>query len=366
MRNNALPERQMYSSHSTRNGVGLDTLFQWGDHVCHFFRSAHDLADILIPYFKAGLERNEFCVWVTSDPYGKDRATSELRAAVGDFDKRSAAGQIQILGQDEWYAMQAALSAAERIRGWLSRKDEGIALGYAGLRCSGNASFVDQGMWEEFLAYERAVNDAFKGQAIIGLCSYGLDTCLPHAVADVMHCHALSLAKCHDCWRLIEIKRHDSEDSAELEDDHFAASERQKGGVRRLVEDQLAVYIGAFPDRIALHGDHVQLSRSQAAKLGVLVSQLVANSARYGALSSIQGKLAVHWSMVVNGSRNLHITWTETGISGLSATTSIGQGTHLIAAAMQSCIRDSLTRGAECGFEIGPDMRSLHVRLPAK
>jgi hypothetical protein len=42
-------------------------------------------------------------------------------------------------------------------------------------------------MWEEFMAYERAGNDAFKGQAIIGLCSYGIDTCLPRAAADVMH-----------------------------------------------------------------------------------------------------------------------------------------------------------------------------------
>jgi MEDS: MEthanogen/methylotroph, DcmR Sensory domain len=102
----------MYSSHTTRSGVGLDEPFRWGDHVCHFFRSADDLGEILVPDFKAGLERNEVCVWVTGHPYGRDRAVSEMRAAMSDFDRRTAADQIQIFTQDEWYAKQELMSTA--------------------------------------------------------------------------------------------------------------------------------------------------------------------------------------------------------------------------------------------------------------
>jgi len=92
----------MHRSRSTRSSDALDKLFRWGDHVCHFFRSAEDLGEILVPYFKSGLERDEFCIWVTGRPYGKDRAVSGLRAAMSDFDKRSAAGQIQIFDHEEW------------------------------------------------------------------------------------------------------------------------------------------------------------------------------------------------------------------------------------------------------------------------
>ena len=122
----------MYSSHTTRSRVGLDQLFRWGDHVCHFFRSADDLGEILVPYFKAGLERQELCLWVTAHPYGKDRAVSELRTALSDFDRRTAAGQMQIFSEDEWYAKLAPLSTAEKIQGWLSQKDEAIGVGVRG------------------------------------------------------------------------------------------------------------------------------------------------------------------------------------------------------------------------------------------
>jgi hypothetical protein len=38
----------MYSAQSTRRGVGLDGLFQRGDHVCHFYHSADDLGEVLV------------------------------------------------------------------------------------------------------------------------------------------------------------------------------------------------------------------------------------------------------------------------------------------------------------------------------
>ena len=40
----------------------------WGTHFCNFYESRKDLLDMLLSYFKAGLEDNEFCVWVLSEP----------------------------------------------------------------------------------------------------------------------------------------------------------------------------------------------------------------------------------------------------------------------------------------------------------
>ena len=350
----------MYSSHTTRSRVGLDQLFRWGDHVCHFFRSADDLGEILVPYFKAGLERQQFCLWVTAHPYGKDRAVSELRTALSDFDRRTAAGQMQIFSEDEWYAKLAALSTAEKIQGWLSQKDEAVALGYAGLRGSGNASFLDEGTWDDFLVYERAVNEAFKDQRIIVLCSYPLDGCSADAVLDVTHCHRHGLAKRHGHWDLIEVRRHGRETQA-VGHDPFATSDSQAEDLRRLVEDQLAMFIGAYPERIMLKGGHVQLSGSQATKLGILFNELVANAARYGALSSTQGKLAVQWHVVVNGSRRLHIKWTESGMCGLTIPDKVGFGTRLIASAVENCVRIFDPTGMACTFEL--DLEPTHANL---
>ena len=299
----------MYCSRSRRSAVGLDGLLRWGDHVCHFFRSANDLGEVLVPYFKAGLELNELCVWVTSTPYGKDRAASEMRAAVSDFDRRSAAGQIQIFDHDEWYPKLAAMSSAERIQVWLSGKDEALALGYAGLRASGNASFLDESNWEDFQVYERAVDAAFKDQRILALCSYCMDGCSADALVEVRRSHAFSLAKHHGRWNLIEMHRHDLESSAAGQLTRPVSKGRE---LRRVIEDQLAIYMGAYPERVVLKGGRIRLSEPQATKLAVLINELVTDAAKYGALAS-HGKLSVQWRMAVNGSRRVFIKWTESG-----------------------------------------------------
>jgi len=47
--------------------IGIDVLddVPWGTHLCQFYHTKEDLIEILVPYFKAGLENNEFCMWVT-------------------------------------------------------------------------------------------------------------------------------------------------------------------------------------------------------------------------------------------------------------------------------------------------------------
>jgi two-component sensor histidine kinase len=111
--------------------------------------------------------------------------------------------------------------------------------------------------------------------------------------------------------------------------------------------------IGAFPDRISLNGGHVQLSPSQTVKLAVLFSELAANAARYGALSSTHGKVDVQWHLVVNGSGRLHIKWTEKGMSGLTIPAKIGRGTRLLAGTVENCARVFHTTGMVCTFELG-------------
>ena len=296
----------MYSSQSIRSG-GLDSLFQRGDHACHFYQSADELGEVLVPYFKAGLENNERCLWVTAHPYGNDRAASEMRVAMPDFDRRTAAGQIQIVDQDEWYTKLAALSTAEKVQCWLSQKEEALAQGYAGLRGSGNTSFLDEGSWDDFLVYERAVDDAFRDRRVLALCSYPINMCSGLAMLDVTRSHRHGLAKRHGHWNSMEVRSHGREVPV-VEHDPHAISAWQGVELRQVIEDQLAMLIGAYPERISLDGGYVQLSPSQTAKLAVLFSELAANAARYGALSSTQGKLNGVSSSMARG------TFTSSGL----------------------------------------------------
>jgi YHS domain-containing protein len=49
-------------------GIGAVGDVPWGTHFFLFYETKEDLLDTLVPYFKAGLESGEFCVWVVSEP----------------------------------------------------------------------------------------------------------------------------------------------------------------------------------------------------------------------------------------------------------------------------------------------------------
>jgi MEDS: MEthanogen/methylotroph, DcmR Sensory domain len=72
-----------YTSLTNKNlrysGIDIIGDVSWETHFCQFYQTREDLIDILVPYFKTGLENNEFCMWVTSQPLEVEEAKEVLR-----------------------------------------------------------------------------------------------------------------------------------------------------------------------------------------------------------------------------------------------------------------------------------------------
>ena len=90
----------------------------WGTHFCHFYETPQDLLDILIPYFKAGLENNELCMWIVCDPIAEADGHRALRNAVPEFDRRLAAGDIEIVPHSQWCFREGIFDGQRVIAGW--------------------------------------------------------------------------------------------------------------------------------------------------------------------------------------------------------------------------------------------------------
>ena len=76
----------------------------WGTHFCHFYGGRDDLADTMVPFFKAGLENNEYCLWVVSEPLSAAEAKKAL--ADPEMQKKLAEQGIVAVGStpDEFRA----------------------------------------------------------------------------------------------------------------------------------------------------------------------------------------------------------------------------------------------------------------------
>lgn len=77
-------------------GIGPIGHVEKGSHFCHFYKSAEDLTETLVPYFKTGIENNESCIWVTATPFPKERALAALNTHVSQLERRIEAAQLSV------------------------------------------------------------------------------------------------------------------------------------------------------------------------------------------------------------------------------------------------------------------------------
>src|SRR4029077_6191291 len=88
----------------------------------------------------------------------------------------------------------------------------------------------------------------------------------------------------------------------------LSLSNWQGAEIGRLVDEEISPY--ASGGQIALHGTEVQLQPATAQTLALALHELVTNSAKYGALSTLSGRLAIKWDV---RSDALQLIWEEDG-----------------------------------------------------
>ena len=186
--------------------AGIDIIgnVPWGTHFCQFYQTKQDLLDILVPYFKAGLENNEFCMWVTAEPLNEEEARAAIAKSMPDFAGYLARGQIEILPHDRWYLKDGVFDGQRVLNGWVDKLNQALTRGYAGLRLTGNTFWLERSGWKDFTEYEAEVNSVIGQYKMLALCTYSLDKCGACEIIDVVHNHQFALLKKRGKWETIE------------------------------------------------------------------------------------------------------------------------------------------------------------------
>jgi PAS domain S-box-containing protein len=244
-----------------KSGIDMVGDTSWGTHFCQFYQTQEDLIDILVPYFKAGLENNEFCMWITSEPLSVKDAKEALKRAVLDIDIYLQKGQMEILPYTEWYVIEGNFDSDRILDGWVSKLNQALANGYDGLRLSGNTFWLEKEDWNDFVGYEEAINNIIGQYKMIALCTYSLDKCTAAEIIDVINNHEFAIIKREGNWDLIENSEH-----KQTKDEAIQS--------RREWEQTF----NAVPDLIAIL-DHkhrvVRVNEAMAAKLGMTPEECV-------------------------------------------------------------------------------------------
>lgn len=175
----------------------------WGTHLCQFYQTKEDLIAIVVPYFKAGLENNEFCMWITPSFFSKNEAESVLRTAVSGLDGYLRKGQMEIISHTEWYLKDGVFDMNRVINSWLSKLKEALNKGYKGMRVTGTADRIEKKSWSIVVDYEKRVSDSIRTNNFIALCSYPVDACGASELIEVVNKHQFTLIKREGKWVII-------------------------------------------------------------------------------------------------------------------------------------------------------------------
>ena len=186
------------------SGIDIIGDVPWGTHICQFYDTKEDLTDILVPYFKAGLENNEFCLWVTSQPLEVEEAEEALRRAVPDIDVYLKKGQIEIISYKDWYLKEGVFDSKKVISGWVEKFNQALANGYDGLRLTENTFWLQRESWNDFIGYEREVDRVIGYYRMIGICNYSFNRRNSAELVDVVTIHKFFLIKNKGKWEGVD------------------------------------------------------------------------------------------------------------------------------------------------------------------
>jgi PAS domain S-box-containing protein len=244
-----------------KSGIDIIGDIPWGTHFCQFYQTKKDLMEILIPYFKAGLENNEFCLWITSEPLKTEEAKEALKRAIPDLNIYLERGQIEIVPDTSYYVKGNSFDLEKSLNAGAKKFNHALISGYDGLRASGNLSWLKKTDLHSFIDYEEKVDSTIGSYRIIALCTYSLETFSATEIIDFVVNHQFALIKREGKWEQIESPR------------------RRKAEETAIQATKNWEYtFDAVPDSIAILDTEyriVRANRAMAARLGITPKECV-------------------------------------------------------------------------------------------
>jgi PAS domain S-box-containing protein len=191
-----------------KTGVEVVGDMPWGTHFCLFYETRADLLETVVCYCKAGLENQEFCLWVVAEPLTRADAREALQRAVPDLDQYLADHSIEIVTARDWYLQDGTFDLNGVISGWNEKLASASARGYAGVRVTGDTAWLEKKDWKDFCEYEESLNHAVANQRLAVLCTYPLAACGASEILDVVRTHQFAVTKRRGSWDVIETAGH--------------------------------------------------------------------------------------------------------------------------------------------------------------
>jgi PAS domain S-box-containing protein len=194
------------ASELRKTGVSVVGDVPWGTHFCYFYETKQDLLDLLIPYFKTGLEGNEFCLWIISNSelLTAQEARNALQKALPDFDRYVAERSLEVVGHDAWFLNGGSFDFHRVANRFKEKVDEALGRGYVGMRVNGSPAWLQTSNAEALRKFEEEVDQLYPNEPIIAACTYPIGRIKADFLLEVARNHQFAIARRQGRWDILE------------------------------------------------------------------------------------------------------------------------------------------------------------------
>ena len=173
-------------------------------HTSLFYNSEEEYLDIIIPYLKAGLENNEFCLWSLPETSKVKDAQLHLRKSVEDLDVYFEKEQLSIRDYESFYLRGGVFSAHKVLESFVELEKNVLGKGFKGIRVTGDGSWALGENWFSLITYEKEINRIIELHKIRAICSYSIMELDLKDIYDIGTNHQSSLVKQEGRWNRLD------------------------------------------------------------------------------------------------------------------------------------------------------------------
>jgi PAS domain S-box-containing protein len=187
-------------------GISVVGDVPWGTHFCTFYETTQDLLDILVPFFKTGLENKEFCLWIVSNSelLTIEEAMNALRRVRADLDGDLSQGRIELVHHDQWFLDGGGFDVQRVAYRFEEKLNQALARGHAGMRVNGSPAWLYKYDDKELVKFERRIDELYPGLRIIASCTYPVAKSDAGALLDVAEAHRFVITRRRGNWEILE------------------------------------------------------------------------------------------------------------------------------------------------------------------
>jgi DNA-binding CsgD family transcriptional regulator len=199
----------------TKNGqrlrdTGLEAVGEvpWGTHFSIFYETKKDLLDIVVPFFKAGLEANEFCLWIVanSELLTINDATAALHEAVPDLGRLLKNGNIEIVPYYKWFLTGRAVDVQKAIARFRQKVSNAAKREFSGTRLTGSPAWMRNNLRaRSFREFEQKFDGQLTGEQMIAACTFPLRLSGAEDILNAARTHQFAVTVRKGVWKRVEI-----------------------------------------------------------------------------------------------------------------------------------------------------------------